>query len=103
MLNSNISSTRPDNMVNFSPVVAEIDWCLGFPSKFHWVLHLGFVAVDLGGLKEAQVQSYSPGGANVPSVPLNHPCAAAMRHVVKLLCPLIIKNTYIVLMIVNHS
>jgi len=25
------------------------------------------LVVDLGGLKEAQVQSYSPGGANVPS------------------------------------
>jgi len=42
-----------------------------------------------GGPKEAQVQSYSPGGANLPSLLLNRPCAAAMRPVVKLLCPLV--------------
>jgi len=42
--------------------------------------------VDSGGPKEAQVQSYSPGGANVPSwhigatwqIRLNHPSVAAM-------------------------
>jgi len=38
---------------------------------------------------EALVHSYLPGGANVPSIPLNHPCAAAMRPVVKLLWPLV--------------
>ena len=49
--------------------------------------------VDLGGPKEAQVQSYSPGGANVPSwghigatlrIRLNRPSATAMRSSVKL-------------------
>ena len=45
--------------------------------------------VDSGGPKEAQVQSYSPGGANEPSwegtlllpgiMRLNRPSAAAMR------------------------
>ena len=37
----------------------------------------------------AQLQSYSPGGANVPSLPLNHPCTAAMQPDVTLLWPLI--------------
>ena len=47
--------------------------------------------VDPGGPKEAQVQSYSPGGANVPTtwrIRLNRPSVAAMRSYVKLLWPL---------------
>jgi len=48
--------------------------------------------VDWGGPKEAQVQLYSPAGTNVPSMPLNHPCAAAMRPVVRLLWPLVISD-----------
>jgi len=41
--------------------------------------------VDSSGPKDAQVQSYSPGGANVPlyavtcQITLNHPSTAAMR------------------------
>ena len=31
-------------------------------------IDLPFLVVDSGGAKEAQVQSYSPGGANVPSL-----------------------------------
>ena len=57
--------------------------------------------MDSGGPKEAQVQSYSPSGANVFSVPcgnigatwrirLNRPSAAAMRSYVKLLSPLVV-------------
>jgi len=44
-LNSNISSTRPHNMVNFGPLTAEIGWLASFghPSKFQRVSHLGFV------------------------------------------------------------
>ena len=41
--------------------------------------------MDSGGPEEAQVQSYSPGGGNVPSIPLNSPRAAAMRPVVSYL------------------
>jgi len=46
LLNSNISSTCPHNMLNFHPLTAEIRdqlASLGHPSKFQWVLHLGFV------------------------------------------------------------
>ena len=46
--------------------------------------------MDLGGPTEARVPSYLPGGASVPLIPLNHPCATAMRPVVKLLWPLVI-------------
>jgi len=36
LLSSNISSTRPHNMVNFSPLTAEIDWRVwGTPSYFN--------------------------------------------------------------------
>jgi len=44
--------------------------------------------VDTGGPKETQVQSYSPGGANV-GIRLNRPSAAAMRPYVKLLLPIV--------------
>jgi len=42
LLNSNVFYTCPDNMVNFGPLVAEIDlpvW--GHPCKFQWVSRLG--------------------------------------------------------------
>jgi len=36
LLNSNISSTDPHNMVNFDPLVAEIDWRVwSTPRNFH--------------------------------------------------------------------
>jgi len=36
LLRSNISSTRPYNMVNFSPLMAEIDWWVwGTPPYFN--------------------------------------------------------------------
>jgi len=56
--------------------------------------------VDSGGPKEAYVQMYSPDGNNVPSIPLNRPCAAAMRPVVKLLRPLVIIVVVIVIFII---
>jgi len=42
LLNSNISSTRPHNMMKFGPLMAQLV-SLGHPSKFQWVSHLGFV------------------------------------------------------------
>jgi len=37
LLNSNISSTCPDNMVNFGPLAAEIGWRVwGTPANFNW-------------------------------------------------------------------
>jgi len=59
-----------------------------------WTDQFAVCIVDLDGPKEAQVHSYSPGGANVSSwghtgatwrVRLNCPSAAAMRPYVKLL------------------
>ena len=53
LLNSNISSTCSHNMVNFSPLAAEIGLpcSLGHPSKFQLVSRLGFVmaATSLNG------------------------------------------------------
>jgi len=46
LLNSNISSARPHNMVNFGPLTAEIG-CLEHPSKFQLVLHLAFVTAPM--------------------------------------------------------
>jgi len=44
LLNSNISSTCPHNMVNFGPLAAEICWRVwSTPSKFQRVSRLGFV------------------------------------------------------------
>jgi len=37
------------------------------PCKNGWTDRDAVWVVDLGGPKKAQVQSYSPGGANVPS------------------------------------
>ena len=54
-----------------------------------WTGRFAVRIVDSGGPKEAQVQSYSPGGANVPLIPINRPCAAAMQPYVKLLRPLV--------------
>ena len=45
LLNSNTSSTCPHNMVNFSPLTAEIGWEFGKSFKFQRVLHLGSVTV----------------------------------------------------------
>jgi len=43
LLNSNISSTCPHNMVNFGPLAAEICWRVwGIPANFKRVSHLGF-------------------------------------------------------------
>jgi len=46
LLNSNISSTCPHGMVNVGSLTAEISLglgSLGHPSKFQWVLSLGFI------------------------------------------------------------
>ena len=43
LLNSSIVFTCPHNMPNFDPLMAEWFHCLGHPSKFQWVLCLGFV------------------------------------------------------------
>jgi len=48
LLNSNISYTRPHNMVNVSPLRAEIGWQVrGTPNICHQVLHLGFVTAPM--------------------------------------------------------
>jgi len=43
LLNSNISSTCAQNMVNFGPLTAEIDWEVW--GKFQWVSRLSFITV----------------------------------------------------------
>ena len=43
LLSSNMSSTRPDNMVNFGPLTAEIGSGVWAPYKFQRVLRLGIV------------------------------------------------------------
>jgi len=69
--------------------------------------------VDSGGPKEAQVQSYSSGGANACAhmgghigaiwrIRLNRPCAAAMRSYVKLLWPLVIIAIVTIIIIIIH-
>ena len=72
------------------PIVSIETFCRELCKKSGWADWFVIWIVDLGGPKVAQVQSYSPGGANVPSIPLNRPCAAAMRRVVKLLWPLVV-------------
>jgi len=55
--------------------------------KHGWTYRFGISVMHSSGPKDAQVQSYSPGGANVPSwhfavtcrITLNHPPTAAMR------------------------
>jgi len=60
--------------------------------KNGWTDRFAVWIVDSSWPKEAQVQSYSPGGTNMPSIPLNRPCAEAMWPVVKLLWPLVSVN-----------
>jgi len=43
LLSSNISSTCPDNMVNFHPLTAEVESEFGHPCKFHRLSRLGSV------------------------------------------------------------
>jgi len=44
LLNSNISSTSPHNMVNFSPITAEIgSGVCGTPANFKGISRLSFV------------------------------------------------------------
>jgi len=43
LLNSNNSSTCPDNMVNFGPLAAEIGLPVWHPCKFQRVSHLSSV------------------------------------------------------------
>jgi len=47
LLNNNISSTRLHNMVNFSPLTAEICWRVcGTSANFNRFLRLGFVTAS---------------------------------------------------------
>ena len=62
--------------------------------KNSWTSRFAIWTVDSGGPKEAQVQSYSP-------MPLNRPCATAMRPAVKLLWPLVISTIVITITIIS--
>jgi len=86
---------RPYSIVKYR------DFLLWALYRNSWIGRFAVWVVDSGGPKEAQVQSYSPCGANMPTwegtlgaiykrIPLNRPSAAAMRSYVKLLWPLVI-------------
>jgi len=75
--------------------------------KHGWTDRFAVCVVDSSGQKEAQVQSYSPGGANVPTwegtlappgeCDWTGPSASAMRPYVKLLWPLVIVRNKLII------
>ena len=86
-----------------------VKWHSPMMWKNSWTDWFAVWVVDLSGPKEAQVQSYSPGGTNVPHgrvhcwTWLNRPSAVAMQPYVKLLWPLVtFQNSGLLLAMVSH-
>jgi len=74
LLNSNISSRCPHNMVNFGPLAAEMLASLGHPCKFQRVSHLGRVTAR-----------YSSSGRQ-PNFAARRPSRWALAHILVLDC-----------------